>query len=145
MSYIPKAIREAVFERAQGLCEYCQTAKIVVATIEIDHIIPASEGGLTTLDNLCLSCRSCNNSKQGYITGIDPATKTEVSLFNPRTDSWHEHFEWSEDGLTIIGLTETGRATIHRLDMNKKNLVESRQLWVSVGWHPPKQGKFPLK
>ena len=144
MSYIPKTIREAVFERAQGLCEYCQTAKIVVSTIEIDHIIPASAGGATTLENLCLSCRSCNNSKQDFVMCIDPVTDTEARLFNPRADQWPEHFEWSADGLFVVGLTPIGRATIRRLDMNKRDLIESRQLWIEAGWHPPKQGKFPL-
>ena len=30
---------------------------------EADHIIPYSQGGTTTIDNLQITCRSCNRSK----------------------------------------------------------------------------------
>ncbi len=59
-------------------------------------------------------------------------------LFNPRTQVWPEHFAWSEEGDLIVGLTPTGRATVVALNLNRPSLVKARQLWVSVGWHPPK-------
>ena len=66
-----------------------------------------------------------------------------MPLFNPRSQLWSEHFCWSVDGLWILGMSATGRATCDRLDLNDVNhddgfIRSSRALWVSVGWHPPK-------
>ena len=56
-----------------------------------------------------------------------------VPLFNPRQQSWAEHFAWSEDGTQVIG-----RATVAALKMNNPVSIRARKLWVSVGWHPPR-------
>ncbi len=138
MAYISKALRKQVIQRAQGRCEYCQTAQTIVIEMEIDHIVPDAAGGQTVLDNLCFSCISCNTYKQDFQTGIDPETNVEVALFNPRTQVWGHHFRWSEDGTQVIGLTPIGRATVQRLKMNREIVVSARQRWVQAGWHPPK-------
>jgi hypothetical protein len=49
---------------------------------------------------------------------------------------------WSTDGLKIIGVTDLGRATCNRLDLNddrhnEGSIIKARRLWVSGGWHPP--------
>jgi hypothetical protein len=59
------------------------------------------------------------------------------SLFNPRCQVGSEHFAWTPEGDRIIGLTPTGRTTVTTLNLNRLSLVKARQLWVSVGWHPP--------
>jgi hypothetical protein len=64
---------------------------------------------------------------------------TYVSLYNPRTQSWPEHFAWSGDGILILGLTAIGRATVNALRLNNVDIVAARHLWVSVGWHPPEE------
>lgn len=137
MARISDNLRQQVIERARERCEYCQTQQIIVVAMEIDHIIPESAGGETNLDNLCLTCVGCNGFKLDFQIGIDPDTKKESSLFNPRTQNWHEHFKWNDDGLKIIGLTATGRATVVRLRMNRDAVVNSRRRWVEAGWHPP--------
>ena len=63
MTSIPARLRQQIFARANGLCEYCQTAQVIVITMEIDHIIPQVAGGKTDSNNLCLACVSCNNFK----------------------------------------------------------------------------------
>ncbi|GIK67125.1 MAG: HNH endonuclease [Chloroflexota bacterium] len=143
MSRISKKMRQQVLDRANGLCEYCQTSEELVLTIEIDHIIPIEAGGKNELGNLCVACDSCNSRKLDFQTGVDPETDQEVPLFNPRLQNWSEHFQWNEDGTIMVGLTTTGRATIHRLGCNREAVVRLRRRWVSVGWHPPKQ--FPLE
>lgn len=143
MARISDALRRQVTERAQGLCEYCQTAQVIVVTMEIDHIVPQTAGGETNLDNLCLTCRSCNSFKKDFQTGVDPETGKEAPLFNPRADIWNGHFQWSNDGTIVVGLTATARATIERLRMNREGIVASRRLWVQADWHPPKPGHFP--
>jgi hypothetical protein len=137
MARISNNLRQQVIERARERCEYCQTQQIIVVAMEIDHIIPESAGGETNLDNLCLACIGCNGFKLDFQIGIDPDTEKEAPLFNPRTQNWHEHFKWNGDGLKIIGLTATGRATVVRLRMNRDAVVNSRRRWVEADWHPP--------
>jgi len=143
MSRISDTLRQQVTERAQGLCEYCQTAQIIVVTMEVDHIIPVSASGQTSLENLCLMCRGCNSFKHDIQKGLDPDTGEQVDLFNPRKQKWSDHFSWNEDATLIIGLTATGRATINQLRMNRPAVVDSRQIWVHAGWHPPRTNQFP--
>ena len=124
MAYISESLRQEVTDRARGRCEYCQTQQVIVVSMEIDHIVPESAGGETTLDNLCLACVGCNGFKLDFQSGIDPETEQEVRLFNPRVQDWHDHFRWSNNGLEVIGLSATGRATIARLRMNRDAVDE---------------------
>lgn len=137
MTYISKELRDLVFARANGLCEYCQSSKKVINTLEIDHILPVRLNGQTDSHNLCLCCRGCNKYKKSAIEAIDPDTQSIQRLFHPREQLWHGHFRWDETGTILIGLTSTGRATIHQLKINRTEIIISRQLWVSAGWHPP--------
>lgn len=138
MTRVSKSMRSSVIKRAKGCCEYCQTQEDIVVDLEVEHIFPTSKGGLSTLENLCYSCGSCNRFKSDFTHAVDPETSEDVSLYNPRTQLWHDHFMWSEDGLIIIGLTSVGRATIKRLNMNKSGYINARRYWVAAGWHPPK-------
>ncbi len=137
MAYISTALREQVITRAKGRCEYCQTPQNIVIDMQIDHVIPESAAGLTNGDNLCLACVGCNQYKGDHQTGIDPQTNTTVPLFNPRLQSWAEHFTWDTTGTLLIGLTDSGRATVERLKTNRLIVVQARERWVKAGWHPP--------
>ena len=103
----------------------------------IDHIIPEAKGGTSADNNLWLACRRCNSYKGVKTDTIDPETGAETTLFNPRTQSWHEHFHWQEDGIQIIGFTPIGRATVIALRMNNEFILPARRHWVEAGWHPP--------
>lgn len=138
MAYLSDKLRQRVIKRANGRCEYCQTQQVIVVSMQIDHILPESAGGDSTLDNLCLACIGCNGFKLNFQQAIDPQTGQDVDLFNPRLQKWGDHFQWRDDGLEILGLTPTGRATIIRLRMNRDAVIESRRRWVEAGWHPPK-------
>jgi hypothetical protein len=102
--------------------------------MHVEHILP---NGDDDMDNLCLSCASCNLSKARATTAVDPDTEQTVPLFNPRTQIWSEHFEWIANGTIVHGLTPTGRATIVRFRMNLTRIVEAREIWVRSGEHPP--------
>lgn len=126
-----------VHERAQHCCEYCQTCERVTGQpMHVEHIDP---GGGDHPDNLCLSCAACNLSKGTATAAIDPETGDTVSLFNPRTQEWAEHFHWIENGEIIEGLTPTGRATVLRLHMNVDRIILARRVWIRAREHPPKQ------
>lgn len=136
MVYISERLRKQVEDRAGGCCEYCQTDRKLLIHVEIDHIIPLKADGPTTLENLCFTCHACNNAKQDFRTGVDPETGEEIPLFNPRLHNWDDHFTWSDDKLSLVGLTPTGRATIIRLQMNREDIVVTRRLWIRAGYHP---------
>ena len=136
---IPQALRRLVRIRAQSRCEYCQTSEWLSGLpCEIDHIIPRAKKGPTAADNLCLACASCNGYKRATTYSVDPESGEEAALFNPRQQRWREHFAWSDDGTTIIGLTACGRATVVALKLNHPLVIAARSIWVSIGLHPPK-------
>ena len=129
-------IKRLVYKRADGCCEYCQTCEHNTGQpMHIEHIIP---GDNDELDNLCLACASCNLSKATATTEVDPNTQSTVSLFNPRTQMWTDHFEWIDNNCRIGGKTAIGRATVVRLKMNQDRLVRARRNWIRSGNHPPK-------
>jgi len=109
-----------------------------MARLEIEHIIPVGRGGSSEESNLWLSCPLCNKAKSDRTSAVDPASGQEVSIFNPRTQQWNEHFSWSADGLRIIGKSPTGRATVALLKLDSdSDAILVRSYWVQAGWHPP--------
>jgi len=137
---ISAAVRKRIREIARDRCGYCLSPQqYVLGVLEIEHIIPRALGGSDDESNLWLSCSLCNRYKGAQITGVDPTSGVTVTLFNPRTQIWAEHFQWSADGTRIIGLTPIGRATVESLQLNNEVAVEVRRNWVLAGWHPPEE------
>ena len=136
---IPAALRRRVQQRAKGRCEYCQYPDdFTIASFHCDHIIPRQKTGKTELDNLAWACPWCNTHKHTKTYAQDPQTEQRVPLFNPRLKKWQRHFMWSENLLTIIGRTQTGRATVEALNMNRAEHINLRRLLKVAGEHPPK-------
>jgi len=136
--YISANLRQRVAETARFRCGYCLTSqRIIGPLLEIEHIIPEAHGGTSDEDNLFLACPICNSHKSQRMDAVDPASLSLVPLFNPRIESWAEHFEWLEEGAVIRGKTSKGRATVAALNMNHPDIVAARRLWVMAGWHPP--------
>ena len=63
---IPRNLRERVIERDGLRCVYCDE-DLADAEIHMDHVIPESQGGETTYNNLQVTCRKCNLAK-GVLT-----------------------------------------------------------------------------
>ena len=136
---IPQEVRAHVAEQAQHRCGYCHTQESVVGMpLEIEHIIPLAAGGSSEEDNLWLACPRCNLYKRDRTHTIDVDTGGSAPLFDPRHQRWEDHFTWEQGGLTIAGLTPTGRATVAALQLNNAFVVRSRRIWMAWGWHPPK-------
>jgi len=135
---LPTLLRQQVRQRANYLCEYCHTSeRWQYVRFTIDHVVPVSESGDETLENLALACFHCNRRKSNHQTAIDPETSTSVPLFNPRLQDWSEHFIWSADGRLIIAQTPSGRATLALLELNRERILEIRRADIEVGRHPP--------
>ena len=144
---ISDSILHKVRQRASELCEYCHASeKWQYVLFTVDHVIPLSQNGRDTIDNLALACFHCNRRKSAKTTAVDPESGLEVSLFNPRESLWSEHFIWSADGLKVIGLTQVGKATITALDLNRERIINMgrRQESASRAWRgdsPPPAGQ----
>lgn len=136
MSLASESLRNAVIQRAGERCEYCLlTSRFQVGGFELDHVHPVSRGGPTSLDNLAFACPVCNGHKLNHLDGRDSITGEAVALFNPRTQSWHDHFQWSVDSpFEIIGKSPCGRATVQRLELNDPEMVRLRTLYAELGF-----------
>ena len=133
----PAELRRRVIERARNACEYCLLPQDIAASLhQVDHVISEKHGGLTSLDNLALSCTTCNRRKGTDIGSLDPQTGILAPLFNPRTQTWLDHFAF--EGFRIIGLTPEGRATVELLALNSPERVMERREMSRVGWFPPR-------
>jgi hypothetical protein len=131
-TYVSPFLRQHVFERAKGRCEYCLTPQqLVFVPHEVDHIIALKHGGLTEVGNLALSCTLCNKYKGTDLASVDPETGAVVPLFNPRLDDWAAHFRM--DGGHFTPLTPTARATVRLLRLNAPERVEERRLMSRAG------------
>src|SRR3954469_13829710 len=105
-SFIPPALRRRVRRRAANICEYRRYPQVACyATFECDHVVPLIAGGGVSVNNLAWACPTCNSAKRDRTSAIDSASGQLVTLFNPRTDRWSDHFTWSSDGLRIHGRT----------------------------------------
>jgi 5-methylcytosine-specific restriction endonuclease McrA len=59
---IPLNLRRRIIERDGLHCVYCDE-DLTDAEIHMDHVIPESQEGATTYDNLQVTCRKCNLAK----------------------------------------------------------------------------------
>lgn len=91
-------------------------------------------GGLTVQENLALACFHCNRHKGSDIASVSSVTGELVRLYNPRTDTWQEHFA-IRDG-RIEALTSVGEVTARLLDFNHPERVAFRRLLAEAGRYP---------
>jgi 5-methylcytosine-specific restriction endonuclease McrA len=81
---VPEALARAIRLRAQERCQYClMHERLQGATFHVEHVIPQSKGGESTLENLALACPGCNLHKADETRVPDPLTGEQVALFHP--------------------------------------------------------------
>ena len=54
--------KRQMMDKQNGICPYCYR-EMSYEEATFDHIIPTSEGGPDTVDNIVLCCDSCNNER----------------------------------------------------------------------------------
>jgi len=60
---IPAHVREVVWLRDQHRCTNCGSTR----NLQFDHIIPYSEGGAATVENIQILCGTCNRHKSAHV------------------------------------------------------------------------------
>lgn len=109
--YIGPEDRQYISERAGGRCEYCKSpAEFATQAFSIEY---------------------------AKTEAADPVDGTMVSLYNPRTQVWLEHFRWHAGFTLVAGVTPPGRATVEALHLNRPGIVNMRRVLFMAGCHPP--------
>lgn len=117
------------------MCEYCRIHEEDAGyEHQLDHIISRKHDGESAADNLAYCCIICNRYKGTDIASVDPETGEAVRLFNPRQDSWWEHFQL--EGPLIRALTPIAGVTVRLLRLNAPERLEERRILQSLGRYP---------
>ena len=81
-----------VFRRDNFTCAYCGD-NLTRSECTADHILPKWQGNSASWNNSITSCFPCNNKKGGR----SPKEAGMKLLFQPRTPTFHEAFNWTRD------------------------------------------------
>lgn len=96
----PRFRKKVLFNRDGWTCQYCGE-KLNWDTIEVEHIMPTSRGGLTTWANCVAACKPCNKGKAN-MTPEEAGMKLLSVPQNPnalhfwdlgRSAAWHPDWE----------------------------------------------------
>lgn len=82
--------RENVYIRDNYTCQYCHI-KFTYKELTIDHVLPASQGGPKTWNNVVTACRCCNQTKANRT----PEKARMPLLKPPRAPNWLPVVEFS--------------------------------------------------
>ena len=119
---VSRSIRDRVRERAGYACEFCAVTEVSSGgELTVDHFQPRAELGPDDLENLVYCCFRCNLYKAAWWN----SESSGFGLWNPRTDSFREHFHVAKDG-RLLALSEKGRRTVDVLRLNRPQLIEYR-------------------
>ena len=103
--------RRNIFARDANRCQYCDRS-YPTCELSFDHVVPRSQGGDTTWNNIVTACIDCNvrkggrTPKQAGMKLIRKPVKPKhspllaVKLGNPKYESWKTflaHAYWSVD------------------------------------------------
>ena len=109
-TYFDPVVREAVFERDGGVCQYCS------ATADcIDHLVPVAAGGTTRIENLVSACRTCNSIKgsrrfpkalEAFVAGALRVGRTVASGWPPIWQQAHTKHPWSARPVSLVDVLE---------------------------------------
>lgn len=101
-----KLNRSNIFARDKHKCQYCNK-RFPTSELSIDHVIPRSQGGQTTWDNVVCACTSCNGKKGGrtpHQAGMKLIKKPQqpkrnpalcLRMNNPRYESWKKFLDYA--------------------------------------------------
>lgn len=130
---IPANLRKLVAERADFRCEYCRISALdSFFHFHVDHIVSRKHGGTNAFENLAYACQICNLNKGTDLFTFLVSPAEAIRFFNPREDSWDDHFEAKATG-RIVAKTPTGTATIKILKLNHPDSILERREMIRYG------------
>lgn len=111
--------RQNIYVRDNFTCQYCGK-HFPRRDLNLDHVVPKSQGGRTTWDNIVCSCVKCNTTKSGRtpaeagmrllkkpsrppVTSLAPPPKTKRAMYEEwlpfidPVDASYWHTELSDD------------------------------------------------
>ena len=128
-------IRKLVAHRANYRCEYCRKPDIAANfRFHIEHIIGRQHGRSDNAENLAYARSYCNRKKGPNISTVLSKSGPIVPLFNPRSDTWVDHFI-VEHGM-IYSQTDVGEGTLRLLDFNSFERILERKELMDAGVYP---------
>lgn len=77
---IPTNIRRMVIDRDGLRCVFCGV-DLEQHEVQLDHVVPESRGGLTSYNNLQVTCKKCNTEK-GVLSEEEFMTKLRKRAIN---------------------------------------------------------------
>ena len=100
---ISKSTRFEVFKRDGFKCQYCgRSAPEVI--LEIDHIVPVSQGGGNDLLNLITSCMDCNRGKSDRKlsdTAVIDKQKLQLEEMNAIREQTEMMIAWKQELMNV--------------------------------------------
>lgn len=129
---ISKATKQLLSERSDKRCEYCLLPEAyAIKKHEPDHIIPKKHGGKDSVNNLAWACFACNRFKGSEVGAFEEESGELFPIFNPRKQSWADHFSLSSSG-QIVAKTPIGRVTIIVMQFNRPHRIDIRSRLINA-------------
>jgi 5-methylcytosine-specific restriction endonuclease McrA len=88
-----------IYNRDRNICQYCGR-RFSRSELNLDHVVPRSQGGLSRWENVVCSCHTCNRRKGGRTPEqagmklLRPARRPEWTPFMLETFSLRRYTEW---------------------------------------------------
>lgn len=102
-----KFSRANIYARDNYRCQYCNK-KCSIDELTYDHVVPRSQGGRTTWDNIVSCCYACNREKAnrtpaaaGLVLRTTPSRPTWIRAVEIRVsarsipDAWRDYVYWT--------------------------------------------------
>ena len=88
-----------IYARDHNTCQYCGD-RFARSELNLDHVVPRSQGGTSRWDNVVCSCHPCNRRKGGRTPEqagmrlLRPAKRPDWAVFMAETFSPTRYREW---------------------------------------------------
>ena len=131
MKGIPSLIRKKITQESRSACPFCGERR--VSTAELHHIIPRSEGGESTEENLIYTCANCHSKiTMGEIQAME-VLRVKLRL----TKGCHPYADVETDKATNVVHADFTNSINRGVIANEVSKFEMRTSKTRVTINPP--------